>query len=169
MDDFEEIYETYRKDIFLFVLKIVNNQTEIAEELTQETFYQVFRSLHRFKGTCQVKTWICQIAKNVCFKYFKRNPIHISIDNEAKRIQDTDIFVNSLEQVIIDKEMREYFMGCIQNLSKKYRDVLMYRIYFEMSFAEIGECLNISESSAKVIFHRGKEKLRSQLKKCIYL
>ncbi|MGL4344627.1 MAG: RNA polymerase sigma factor [Cellulosilyticaceae bacterium] len=167
MNDFEEIYEIYHKDIFLFILRIVNHQTELAEELTQETFYQAFTSLHRFKGTCKLKTWICQIAKNVCFKYFKKNPIHMSIDNEFNRIQDTALFVTSLEQEIIDKEIRAYFMDCIQNLGKKYRDVLMYRIYFEMSFAEIAESLNISESSAKVIFHRGKEKLQSQLKKNI--
>ncbi|PHV69490.1 hypothetical protein CS063_15615 [Sporanaerobium hydrogeniformans] len=167
MDDFEEIYATYRQDIFLFILKILNNQIEVAEELTQETFYQVFISLHRFKGNCKLKIWICQIAKNVCFKYFKKNPIHISIDDEIKKIEQSDVFVNTLDQIMLDKEMRQYVIECIRKLSKKYRDVLMYRIYFEMTFTEIGQCLSISEDSAKVIFHRGKDKLKSQLEKYV--
>lgn len=167
MDDFQEIYEKYRDEIFLFILKIVNNQVELAEELTQETFYQTFISLHRFKGICELKTWICQIAKNVCFKYFKKNPIHISIEDKEISRQNIDVSKSSVETLIVEEEMSKYFIKCIQKLKKKYRDVLIYRLYFEMSFNKIGKCMNISENSAKVIFYRGKEMLRESIREYI--
>ena len=83
MNDVEELYKMYSHMIFLFLLKMVNYKEDLAEELTQETFYQVCISLHRFKGECEIKTWICQIAKNTCYKYYKKNPIHISMDTSA--------------------------------------------------------------------------------------
>lgn len=65
--------------------------------------------------------------------------------------------------VVFSKEERNMLRRAIRRLKKKYRDVMIYRIYFELSFQEIGQILHISENSAKVIYYRGKEKLKSLL------
>ena len=63
MQELEQLYADYNKDIYNFLLKISGYNSTLAEELTQETFYQAFISIAKFQGRCQIKTWLCQIAK----------------------------------------------------------------------------------------------------------
>ena len=71
MKDFEELYQLYQKDIYFFLLKLTGYEVSLAEELTQETFYQAFFSLKNFRGECAIKSWLCQIAKNTYYKYLR--------------------------------------------------------------------------------------------------
>ena len=60
----EEIYEMYSKKVFLFLLSKTNSE-QLAEELTQETFFQAVQCIDRFKGNSSILTWLCGIAKNM--------------------------------------------------------------------------------------------------------
>lgn len=63
----EEMYQQYAKPVYYFLLSL-SHSPEMAEELTAETFYQAIRSIHRYDGSCQLKTWLFQIAKNLWLK-----------------------------------------------------------------------------------------------------
>ena len=54
--EFEDLYRQYNDLVYKFLLKNVGGNAELAEELTQETFFQIFLSLHRYRGECQIKT-----------------------------------------------------------------------------------------------------------------
>ena len=71
MSEFEELYHLYYKDVYYFVLKLADYRDDIAEEVTQESFYQAFISISRFRGECSIKSWLCQIAKNTYYKDLK--------------------------------------------------------------------------------------------------
>ncbi len=162
-EDFQEIYKKYDKEIYLFLLKLTGYRKDLAEELTQETLYQTFLSLHKYRGECGIKTWIYQIAKNTCFKYFKKNPILVSMDTEEfMEIQLPDKG-KAPEEYLLDREFTDILMQSIHQLKSKYQDVLIYRLYLEMHFAQIGKLMKISENSAKVIYHRGKEMLKKEM------
>ncbi|MDE6852352.1 MAG: sigma-70 family RNA polymerase sigma factor, partial [Lachnospiraceae bacterium] len=158
--DFAQLYETYYQDILYFLLKWSHGDYFLAEELTQETFFQVFISLYRYRGDCSIKTWICQIAKNISYKYFSRNAREIPWEQPLLERFDSNW---SPEETVLRKEEQNMLRMAIRHLKKKYRDVIIYRIYFELSFQEIGQILRISENSAKVIYYRGKKKLQSML------
>lgn len=157
MKDFQKLYEEYNQIIYKFLLKLTNFNSDLADELTQETFFQVYLSLHKYKGNSSIVTWICSIAKNVCYKYYKKNPIMLNIleIEEVKNI--------SLEEALEQKELFNGIIKEIINLKKKYKDVLTYRFFFGMSFKEIALVMGISENSAKVIFHRGKNIVRKNM------
>lgn len=159
--DFAQLYEAYYSDILYFLLKWSHGDYSLAEELTQETFFQVFLSLHRYRGECSMKTWICQIAKNVSCKYFLKKSREIPWEQP---LLEGFQCVDSPEETVLGKEEQKMLRMAIRRLKKKYRDVMIYRIYFELSFQEIGQILRISENSAKVIYYRGKKKLQSMLK-----
>jgi len=162
--DFQELYEKYNKDIYYFILRFTNYNNNLAEELTQETFYQTYISLYRYKGGCDIKTWICQIAKNVCYKYFRKNPFYINI-NDASLYENVIADGSKSAQELIEmQETSEIIYNAIRKLKTKYKDVLIYRLYFEFSFKQIGNVMHISENSTKVIYHRGKEMLKQKLK-----
>jgi RNA polymerase sigma-70 factor (ECF subfamily) len=162
-ENFQEIYEKYHKEIYFFLLKLTGYRKDLAEELTQETLYQTFLSLHKYRGECGIKTWIFQIAKNTCFKYYRKNPIHISMDEEEFQEVQIPESCKSVEEYLVDKEFSRLLLQCIRKLKPKYQDVLIYRLYLELHFAQIGKMLKISENSAKVIYHRGREMLKKEM------
>ena len=73
MQSMEEIYQTYAKIVYKYLLSLTHSR-DIAEELTQETFYQAVRSVDRFDGSCAVSTWLCAIAKHQLSSYRRKHP-----------------------------------------------------------------------------------------------
>ena len=71
MTDFEEIYTQYFEDVFRYLRGLTADEA-LSEELTEETFFKALRSLEQFEGKCDVRVWLCQIAKNSYFSYLKK-------------------------------------------------------------------------------------------------
>lgn len=63
MPDFEEIYQTYFADVYRYILAL-SRDAHTAEEVTQETFFRALASIDSFRGDCQLRVWLCQIARN---------------------------------------------------------------------------------------------------------
>ena len=74
MANMEEIYQAHARTVYKFLLSQCHD-ADLAEELTQETFYQAVRSIDRFNGSCKVSVWLCQIAKHLWYQHLrKRKP-----------------------------------------------------------------------------------------------
>lgn len=161
MKDFQQLYQQYYQEIYHFLLRWTNGRTDLAEELVQECFYQVFLSLPRYKGNSTIRTWIYQIAKNVACKYYEKNPILQSLEEQT--LENTYTYSKApLEEQYIQQEERRWLQQSILQLPEKYRDVMIYRIYYDMSYEQIAKNMGISVSSAKVLFHRGKQKIQTE-------
>ena len=63
MQSMEEIYQQYAQTVYRYLFSLVRDP-DLAEELTQETFYQAIRSIDRYDASCKITTWLCAIAKN---------------------------------------------------------------------------------------------------------
>lgn len=164
MDTFELLYREYFPRVYSFLYKMCKNES-LAEELTQETFYNAFTAFHRFKGNSEVFTWLASIAKHTYFKYLRKNKMHydnISID----LILDLYCENNSSnpEAALQKKTIEEGVRKVINKIPDKYKDVVLLRFYAELSFAQVGDALGISENSAKVIFFRAKKMLVEEMK-----
>ena len=79
MPDFEEIYRTYFADVYRYVLAL-SRDAHTAEEVTQETFFRALASIDQFRGDCQLRVWLCQIARNQ----------YLSLCRERKRRGELD-------------------------------------------------------------------------------
>ena len=161
MSDFEQIYTAYFDRVFAFLMRITRNR-EISEELTQETFYQAFKSFHKYNGKCELFTWLCAIAKNIYLKYLKKHK-HEIVDIQLFRESVSGDPGEQPEIAFQKKVSSENLKEAINTLPDKYREIVILRIYAELSFAEIGKKLNITENSAKVIFFRAKNMLKEAL------
>ena len=71
MQSMDEIYQAYAKTVYKYLLTRTHD-ADLAEELTQETFYQAIRSIDRFDGSCRISTWLCAIAKNLWLAYQRK-------------------------------------------------------------------------------------------------
>lgn len=156
MQNIEEIYKEYFETINKYLFCLTKN-SDISEELTQETFYIAVQKIDSFRAECKISTWLCQIAKNLWIDEIKKRE-HI------KDIDESDLFlINSkdeLENIIISKENKISLYKKMQNLDELTREVIYLRISGEFSFKDIGTILNKTETWARVTYYRGKEKLK---------
>ena len=156
MQDIEKIYEEYFETVYKYLFCLTRN-TDISEELTQETFYKAVKSINSFKGDCKISVWLCQIAKNLWYNEYKKNKKIKNINqNELEKIYsneniENDIILNE-EKIILYKKM--------QKLDEVTRNVILLRLTGDLSFKEIGIILNKTENWARVTFYRGKKKLK---------
>ena len=160
MSEFEELYNSYYKDVYYFVLKLTGYQEHITEEVTQETFFQAFLSLKRFRGECSIKSWLCQIAKNTYYKYLRTHAKQLDMEEE--------LFIEkegkTLSEVVEEKQMMSHLRKVIAELSERDRTIAECRLFCDMSYREIGSILGIREATAKVLFSRVKVKIQQRLK-----
>ena len=70
--DFDAIYQTYFKSVYQYIRQLSGNE-HIAEEITSDTFFKAMKSIDDFRGECDMRVWLCQIAKNTYYSYRKKN------------------------------------------------------------------------------------------------
>ena len=155
MQDLEQIYKQYFETVNKYLFCLTHN-SDISEELTQETFYRAVKKINTFKGDCKISVWLCQIAKNLWYDELKKNKKIENIGEEIFSIQSED----KMEEKIILNESKLELYEKIQKLDRQTRDVIYLRITGELSFKEIGDILNKTENWARVTFYRGKQKLK---------
>ena len=157
MQSMDEIYQSYALTVYKYLLSLCRND-DLAEELTQETFYQAVKSIKRFDGSCHISTWLCAIAKNQFLSYQRKHP-------KMQEIEISDSVTPSPEEDAVAYENRVELLKRLHMCPEPYREVLYLRIFGDLSFKEIGDILSKSENWARVTFYRGKEKLRKELEK----
>lgn len=152
MESFEQIYEEHAQFVYRFLLTQCHDEM-IAQDLTQETFYQALRSIDSFDGSCKVSTWLCGIAKTLYRAYVRKHPELFDVDDSVIAAAQTD----PLGKVQLLK--------ALQKLNDLQREVVYLRMYGDLSFANIGDVLGRSENWARVTFYRAKENLRKEMMK----
>lgn len=163
----EEIYRENAKMIYHFLLSLCHDQA-LAEDLTQETFLQAYRSLERYDGSCKLSSWLCQIAKHLYFQHVAKHKREIPTDLEEQKetgnapsfaASDTRASAFGPEETVFKHLELLDMLREMQKLPQLTREVLYLRLTGALSFREIGEILGKSENWARVTFYRGKEKL----------
>ncbi len=150
MEDFNEIYIENYQLVYKYLLFLTNNKY-ISEELTEETFYKAIINISKFKNNSKLSTWLCKIARNLWIDEIKRK-------NKIAEINDKDVIVT--EDVFLEKEERMQLFKAIQKLDVLTRDVIYLKIKGDLSYKEIAEIMNTTETWVRVTFYRGKEKMK---------
>lgn len=158
MQQMEELYRMHAKTVYKYLLSQTHN-ADLAEELTQETFYQAIRSIHRFDGSCKISTWLCGIAKNLWFAYCRKHPQTQPLEDLT---DDLKLATASAESEVMEGASRVELMKKLHVCPEPFREVMYLRIFGNLSFREIGEIMEKTENWARVTFYRGKEKLRKE-------
>lgn len=155
MQDIKEIYEEYFETVNKYLFCLTKNY-DVAEELTQETFYRAVKRIGTYKGECKISVWLCQIAKNLWYDQCRKNKKIISSDYELLNLESD----NKIEEELILNDEKITLYKKMQKLDEKTREVIYLRMTGELSFKEIGDILNKSETWARVTFYRGKQKMK---------
>ena len=132
---FEDLYQKFFKDVYLFTLTI-SKDPHIAEEITQETFFRALKEISNFRGNCSVKSWLCQIAKNLYISQLRKQH-SISCDDEVLLFS---IASNSnIEKEYIQKEGALKIYRLIQKIDEPYKEVFLLTIHLFMTHSKISQ------------------------------
>lgn len=158
---FEALFKEYQLKILNLCYAMLHNRQE-AEDMTQEVFLEVYRSIDKFQNKCKLSTWIYRIAINKSLNQVKRNKIRrfFSMDN------DSVLKVDSFEQSdwgLKEKQYNNYLHQAIEKLPKKQKQAFILFSYDELPQKEIAEIMNCSLSSVEVLVFRARKTIKSYM------
>jgi RNA polymerase sigma-70 factor (ECF subfamily) len=160
-DLIDEIMNKYGQEVLQLVYSYVNNK-EVAEDLTQDIFVKCYKSLHTYKGTSNLKTWLWRIAINHCKDYLK------SWYNKKVIVTEDDFTYmgsqkESVEQTVIQNAEDRELASAVMSLPIKYREVIYLFYYEELSIKEIATVIEVKENTIKTRLKKAKELLKKGL------
>ncbi len=162
MADFEQTYREYEQMIRAFLLRLCGN-AHLADELTQETFYQAFKHWGDFRGQSSVSTWLCTIAKRQLYNAVRRKeflPLEVADRApEAAHKSGSDI-----ADALADSDRMMAAHRLVHRLPEPMREVFTLRTFGDLSHQQIGSLFGKSESWARVTYYRARQMLQQMAK-----
>ncbi|MDQ0273187.1 sigma-70 family RNA polymerase sigma factor [Cytobacillus purgationiresistens] len=152
----DEIMNNHGQAVLELAFSYVKNRT-VAEDLTQEIFVKCYKALPSFKGEAKVKTWLWKIAINHCKDYLR------SWHYRNLEMMDTEAFFveeDSVEHKVLEKDERESLLGSVLNLPVKYRELIYFYYYEDLSIKEIEIVTGINSNTIKSRMRRAKKLLK---------
>ena len=160
---FNILVDRYKDLVYSLALKMVKNREE-AEEVAQDTFIKVFKSLSKFKGDSKFSTWIYKVTYNTCLdrlKKQKREQQVVSIDEfNTNQIKSIDNALDKME----NEEREKAIQDCIQFLPADDAFLLTLFYYEEQSLEEIAKVIGLTANNVKVKLFRSRKKLTTILR-----
>lgn len=157
MDDIGKAYAQHAQTVYRYLLSLSHDE-DLAEELTQETFFRAMRTIGSYDGSCKLSVWLCQIAKHLWYQWLEKY-------SRWKQAELTDEIPGgeSPENSMILRMEKTTLYKVIHSLPEPMRELVHLRLTGEFSFAEIGQILGKSENWARTTFYRAKQKMIEEL------
>jgi len=161
MRAFSGIVSKYQSKLLTIILKIVGNR-EDAEDITQEVFIKVFKSLEQFKGDAEFSTWLYRVAYNTSLSELrKRKFAFVPMDDNF--LTEHEAVSEDVDEMHAEQGLA-YLDAALKRLSPD--DAFLITLYYleEQSIDEISKISNLSVSNVKVRLHRIRKKLATEIK-----
>ena len=157
MTEFERIYREYFRDVELYLRAICRDEL-LAEELTEQVFFQALKALPKFRGDCDIRTWLCAMGRNAYLSNLRKAKPAEDID--ALNIPDPR---RGVEEQIADKDQALAVHRVLHSLPEPYKEVFSLRVFGQLSFADIGGLFGKTANWACVTYHRARQKIREEM------
>lgn len=160
----EQIVRQHRRKVFNVAYKFVGSH-EQAEDLTQDIFLKIFRSLETFDRRANFQTWLISVSRNLCIDHYR------SVRKERQTI-DRDVPAEDLSPVsatasplatLENRDLAALLRQALQTLPKSLRLAVLLRDIQELSYLEIAERLRLPEGTVKSRINRGRKELARQI------
>lgn len=154
----------YQKKIYWVIRKMVLDHDD-ADDITQEVFIKLYKSIDKFRGESQFYTYIYKIAVNLSLNHLNKNKRNyakkINLDSEAYKIKSKD---KSSDEHFDDKNRTKILEDAISTLPDQQRAVFNLRFYDNLSYDEIARILNKSTGGMKANYFHAVKKIEVFLK-----
>ena len=129
----------------------------LAEEVTQNTFFKAMTAKSTYNGKAKEFTWLCTIAKNLAIDEMRKNSKHAELDDNELEAPD------NLVKAVEDDDMALRIHLVLHELQEPYKEVFQLRIFGELSFSQIGMIFGKTENWARVTYHRARLKIKERM------
>ncbi|WP_282043050.1 RNA polymerase sigma factor [Winogradskyella flava] len=153
-----QLVDRYKDLVYTLALRMLKHREE-AEEVAQDTFIKVFKSLDKFKGDSKFSTWIYRVAYNTCLDNIKKNKKHLNnVAIDEFTFNKLETIDNALDN-IIKEEKSVLIKKCINKLPEDSSALLTLFYFEELSLDEISKIINVEANTVKVKLFRARKKL----------
>jgi len=153
LDEIERAYTLHAKDVYKYLLSLSQDK-DLAEELTQETFFRAMRTIGNYDGSCKLSVWLCQIAKHLWYQWLDKRKRW----KQAELTEEIEAG-ETPEDLAMFRAEKTALYTVIHTLPEPMRELVHMRLTGEFSFAEIGAILGKNENWARTTFYRAKQKI----------
>ena len=154
--DMDSIYREYSGTVKAFLIRISGN-AELAEELTQETYYRAIKSINRFDVKSSLSTWLCSIAKHLYLDAIRKQKNAPAAFEDRCVEEDFTERIHRQDQIMIAHRM-------LHLLDEPYREVFTLRTFCDLTHAQIADLFGKSESWSRVTYYRARQQLQDAMK-----
>ncbi|WP_458125175.1 RNA polymerase sigma factor [Paenibacillus sp. Z3-2] len=163
--------DDYGNDVWNYAY-FLTKSAELADDLSQEVFIRAYSGIAHYRGECSLKTWLLTITRNTTFTYRKSKFFRSSLwgetlsmeterEHSSQRIMIPEKDTHpSAEMEVMRKEHVHEIWDIVLALPKKFREILLLHLKYELTTSEIAEMLKISSGTVKSRLSRGKDKVR---------
>ena len=164
------LVEKYKRMVYRLAMQITKNHAD-ADDVMQETFIKVYRSIRTFRKDAAFETWLYRIAVNEALNFVKRRERQRESTLETASEADYEAITRYRAQLANDPhvhaekaELRHHVTEAVNSLSLKHRTVVILHEFEGLTHAEIASILNCSEGTVRSRLHYARKKLRTLLK-----
>jgi len=160
---FGELVQRYERDVFNLAYRMLNDRGE-AEDAAQEAFLRAYANLERYDPTRPFKTWVLSIASNHCIDRIRRRRLTwLSLEEPLPPHPALTSDIPGPEEAALTNERNLLVQELLDGLSPDYRVAVVLRYWYDLSYSEIAEMLNTTESAIKSRLFRARQALAEHL------
>jgi RNA polymerase sigma-70 factor, ECF subfamily len=164
----EELVKSYTKLVYSICYRFTN-QDNAAQDLTQEVFLRVFKSLHSFRaGEGSFVVWLTRLTRNLLVDHYRRTKqerVTDALDDKLAILEEKTAQLARTDGLVAGREAGEVLQAALQKLSPELREAVILRDLQEMEYREIALALNVPEGTVKSRLNRGRAELARVLKR----
>ncbi|HEX3052607.1 MAG TPA: sigma-70 family RNA polymerase sigma factor [Aggregatilineaceae bacterium] len=160
---FGELVHRYERDVFNLSYRMLNDRGE-AEDAAQEAFLRAYANLDRYDPERPFKTWVLSIASNHCIDRIRRRRLTwLSLEEPLPPHPALTSDLPGPEEAALTNERNQVVQELLGQLPADYRMAVVLRYWYDLSYAEIADMLNTTESAIKSRLFRARQALADQL------
>ena len=156
LDDLEKVCNLHYKYVKGYAFSLCLNET-LAEDITQETFYNAIKKIDTFKNDCKIETWLCSIARNIFLNSKRKNQTENILDYPDLATDSTP------EENVIKNENIKRILTEAVNLETPYKEVFYMKILGDMPYSIIADVFSKTENWARVTYFRAKKQIEERM------
>lgn len=163
----EDLVRVHSRRVYAICYRFTGTDQE-AQDLSQEVFLRVFRSLKSFRsGEGSFTVWLGRLTRNLLIDHYRRTKLDRatdSIEDQLPVLEEKTAMIARTEGLVAGREASELLQGALQKLSPELRETVILRDLEELDYREIARILNVPEGTVKSRLNRGRAELARVLR-----
>ena len=164
----EDLVKGHTRRVYSICYRFVGNDTE-AQDLTQEVFLRIFRSLKSFRaGEGSFGVWLTRLTRNLLIDHYRRTKSERateSIEEQLPMLEERTAMSARTDGMVAGREASELLRNALRRLSPELRETVILRDLEELEYREIAEVLGVPEGTVKSRLNRGRAELARLLRR----